>query len=346
MAGLLSGCSSIGEKSASLVIVYWVTAILAVLLLIGYLCLIRPREKWFLLLFSAVSVINVGYLWLSLSTTLDSALWANRLSYLGSVLLPLSIMMIMLNLVKLRHRKWILSLLWILAIIVFLVAASPGYLDIYYREVSLIEVNGVSSLSKVYGPWHKLYLLYLLGYVAVMIVTTVHAAVTNKMESTVRAVILGIAVFVNVGVWLIEQLVQIDFELLSMSYIISELFLLGLHLVIQENEKLRKNQNNAVLQPAVPVEVHEIVPVPAKTTETVSVEGYDQYLSGLSTLTRTEHLIYDLYIAGKSTKEIMAELDIKENTLKFHNKNLYGKLGVSSRRQLLEIHRQIENISK
>ena len=38
----------------------------------------------------------------------------------------------------------------------------------------------------------------------------------------------------------------------------------------------------------------------------------------------------------------MAELNIKENTLKFHNKNLYSKLGVSSRKQLLEIYRTIK----
>jgi DNA-binding CsgD family transcriptional regulator len=30
-------------------------------------------------------------------------------------------------------------------------------------------------------------------------------------------------------------------------------------------------------------------------------------------------------------------LDITENTLKYHNRNIYGKLGVSSRKQMLEI---------
>ena len=38
----------------------------------------------------------------------------------------------------------------------------------------------------------------------------------------------------------------------------------------------------------------------------------------------------------------MSTLNIKENTLKFHNKNLYGKLGVSSRKQLLEVYRAIK----
>ena len=72
------------------------------------------------------------------------------------------------------------------------------------------------------------------------------------------------------------------------------------------------------------------------------------FTRGLETLTPTERVIYSAYLAGKSSKDIMSELNIKENTLKFHNKNLYSKLGVSSRKQLLhfaalkqqQIHRQ------
>ena len=38
----------------------------------------------------------------------------------------------------------------------------------------------------------------------------------------------------------------------------------------------------------------------------------------------------------------MASLNIKENTLKFHNKNIYGKLGVTSRKQLIELSKQLD----
>ena len=65
-----------------------------------------------------------------------------------------------------------------------------------------------------------------------------------------------------------------------------------------------------------------------------------------ASLTPTEHVIYDCYIDGKSTKEIMAELNIKENTLKYHNKNIYSKLGVSSRKQLVMIASLLKENSK
>ncbi len=66
------------------------------------------------------------------------------------------------------------------------------------------------------------------------------------------------------------------------------------------------------------------------------------FARGLEELMPTERSIYDAYLAGTSTKEIMSILNIKENTLKFHNKNLYSKLGVSSRKQLLEVYRTIK----
>ncbi len=40
----------------------------------------------------------------------------------------------------------------------------------------------------------------------------------------------------------------------------------------------------------------------------------------------------------------MENLNIKESTLKYHSRNLYGKLGVSSRKELLEIHKQIKTL--
>ena len=47
-----------------------------------------------------------------------------------------------------------------------------------------------------------------------------------------------------------------------------------------------------------------------------------------------------------TTKEIMAYLNIKENTLKFHNKNLYSKLGVTSRKELVEVYKQISSVKE
>jgi DNA-binding CsgD family transcriptional regulator len=344
---ILSGCSAVGEKSASLTIIYGATAVLSLLLLIGCLLLVRKNKAWFILLFSSVLVVNIGYTFLAMSTCLEMALWANRVAYLGSVFLPLAMLMIILDVSGTKHPKWLHGALGALSFLVFLIAASPGILPIYYKEVSFAVVNGVSTLVKVYGPLHPLYLVYLLGYFAAMVTVIIRAKIKKTIDTTANAAIPAIAVFVNIGVWFIEQLVVIDFEMLSVSYIISELFLLGVHLVMNEYRRLKmivkqveSVQNYSEAETSTP---NVMLEKPVES-ESIAPERIEFFMMGLQTLTPAERAIYDAYVARVTTKEIMANMDIKESTLKYHNRNLYGKLGVSSRKELLEVHKQIKSV--
>lgn len=337
LAVILAGCSGIGDKAADVSIIYLAAALLSLLLLVSYCILDRKRNVWFLLLFSSVLVVNTGYYLLSFATSLEWALWCNRISYLGSVFLPLSILMIILSVTRTRVSRWVPAALLALGAVIFFIAATPGYLPIYYREVKLLVIDGVTTLDKTYGPLHVTYLIYLLGYFAASTGAIVFAAVKKQLRSPAHAAVLLIALFVNLCVWLVEQLVMINFEFLSISYIISELFLLGLHMFLMENERLKASIQTPPEPPKSPAA--DISPAPEKNSD----EQCELFLSGLLMLTQAERNVYDAYVSGKTTKQIMAELNIKENTLKFHNKNLYSKLGVSSRKQLLETYTRLKS---
>ena len=343
----LSGCNAVGSKSASLTIIYGAAAMLSLLLLIGCCRLVRRNKAWLVMLFSSVLVVNVGYTFLAMSTCLKMALWANRVAYLGSVFLPLSMLMIIVNVTNTKHPKWLHGALAALSIVVFLIAASPGILPIYYKEVSFAIVDGASTLVKVYGTLHPLYLVYLLGYFSAMVTVIIRAQVKKTIDTTAHAVILAIAVFVNIGVWFIEQIANIEFEMLSISYIISELFLLGIHLVMNEYQRMKKIvkqvesvQSYSDAEASTP----DVMLEKPIEDEAIAPERIEVFMMGLKTLTPTERNIYDAYIARVTTKEIMANMNIKESTLKYHNRNLYGKLGVSSRKELLEIHKHIISV--
>lgn len=326
---MLTGCGPIGAKAASLSAIYAAAAILSLLLLFGCIYVVKNKDKWFLLLFTSIFVVNTGYFMLSVSGDLDQALLANRVAYLGSVFLPISMGMIICKVCKISLSKWVPGILLLIGAVMFFIAASPGWLDIYYKEVTFQKLNGVTVLQKVYGPCHILYLIYLLSGFAAMIVTIFYAIAKKKLDSAAYAVLLLVAVFVNIGVWLTEQLVQIDFEVLSVSYIISECFLLGLYALMEENQR-RQEELAALLltQKSAPTPSAADAPDPAEL---------ELFRTGLTELTPKEQLLYDCYLSGMSTAEIMENLQIKENTLKYHNKNLYSKLGVRSRKQMLRV---------
>lgn len=67
----------------------------------------------------------------------------------------------------------------------------------------------------------------------------------------------------------------------------------------------------------------------------IDPDQYQQFLAGIQTLTPTERKIFNHYLDGKSIREIMVLLSIKESTLRYHNQNIYGKLGINSLKQLL-----------
>lgn len=342
----LSGCSAIGDKSASLTVIYAATAVLSLLLLIGCCLLVRRNKAWFVLLFSSVLVVNVGYTVLAMSTGLEMALWANRVAYLGSVFLPLSMLMILLDVTATQHPRWLRGALVALSVAVFLIAASPGVLPIYYKEVSFAVVDGVSTLVKVYGPLHPLYLFYLLGYFTAMVAVIIRAKVKKTINSAAHAAILAIAVLVNIGVWLMEQLVSIEFEMLSVSYIISELFLLGIHLTMNEYRRMSRLMRQVETAQTYAEEgsstSHPMQEIPLDSG--LSPERIEAFMKGLALLTPAERGVYDAYVARLTTKEIMAGMGIKESTVKYHSRNLYAKLGVANRKELLECHKQLKSV--
>jgi DNA-binding CsgD family transcriptional regulator len=56
--------------------------------------------------------------------------------------------------------------------------------------------------------------------------------------------------------------------------------------------------------------------------------------AALANLTQTEQAVLSLLVRGRTYKEVSRELLMSVNTVKFHVKNIYAKLGVSSRHEL------------
>ena len=63
-------------------------------------------------------------------------------------------------------------------------------------------------------------------------------------------------------------------------------------------------------------------------------DAFQTFVAGIPTLTKTERRIFDGYAAGLNVRDAGDVNQGKDSTLRFHNKNIYEKLGVSSLKQL------------
>ena len=62
----------------------------------------------------------------------------------------------------------------------------------------------------------------------------------------------------------------------------------------------------------------------------------------IENLSVREREVFNLIVAGKANKEIASEVNISVNTVKFHVKNIYVKLNVKSRKEVLVIKKDLK----
>jgi DNA-binding CsgD family transcriptional regulator len=95
----------------------------------------------------------------------------------------------------------------------------------------------------------------------------------------------------------------------------------------EKQEAARRDMEEKLAKLGAEAQARDIVPPPR--------EDYEAFCRNLQTLTPSERRVFDLYRAGHRGKDIPDIMGCSTNNIKFHNKNIYGKLWVSSRKELL-----------
>ena len=319
-------------KSGNIAILYSSIAVLSLLLLIGYLLWEKKKEKHLTYLFACVAIANCGYFLQSVVDTLEGALWANRISYLGGAYLSLLMLLIVMDTCQIQRKKWMTNTLLSISTVAFLLAASGGWNDLYYKAVDIIQVNGMTRLVKEYGPLHTLYPVYLLSYFIMMTVSIVWAAKTKRLASVQYTTFLAAAVALNIGVWAVEQVIDIDFEFLSVSYIVTEVMLLLIYSMLRDYGIVQPCGTVVSVQMLTQLNTRK---TPAGQLPPNMEELFCSFAQKAKTLTSAERRILNYYIDGHDTAEIPDLAFISIHTVKKHNRSIYQKLGVASRDELM-----------
>lgn len=317
-------------------IFYGVVCLLSLILLIAYFFVNKKQNKWLMLLFISVAICNIGYFMLSVSSNLTFALISNSIAYVGNIFLPFFMLMLILDVCKIKHNKVLTYSLLAIGVIMLFIATSGGYLPIYYKEVSLELVNGGARLVKEYGVLHNLYYVYLLGYLLSMIVIIIYAIAKKKIKSKMHAIFLSVIVLGNILVWLIEQFVEHQFEFLCLSYIVNEMLLLLLYGILREYEK----KMNAQLQNGTSSADLSLIDFNDKFSEEQIAIIFERW-EKINNLTKREREVLKHILLGEKRKDIAVKLYISDSTVKNIITNILSKLEVDNREELYKIAKKI-----
>ena len=310
---------------------YAITLAFAVGLTVAYFAIVKKREFWLSLLYICVTVVNLGYLLLSASKTVEFAILANDVAYLGSVFLSLCMLLTIVKLCGFEVKKGHVIVCVTLGAVMFAIIATVGILPWYYKSVSLTFIDGSAKLVKEYGPLHNTYLVYLLGYFVAMIATIIYSIRKKKHGSYKFAGLMAAVVCGNILVWLIEKFINWEFEFLSVTYIISELVFLFLYWMMQDYVHV-----NDIPQ-YTPAQGERLgVEITALSMEAKLGKVLSFVMEG-EPLTIREREILELILGNKKRKEIADDLHLSENTVKTYTRTLYAKLNVTCREELFAL---------
>ena len=194
----------------------------------------EQKESWLFVLYISVCIVNLGYLLLSVSKTVEFALFANKVAYFGQVFVPLCMFMIISRLLGITYKSWVKYALIGAAVIMFSLVLTTGHLDWYYKSVELTYADGAAKLIKEYGVLHPINLIYVLAYFVGMFTVIgmrlkKNESASQKLVGLMFAVVIG-----NIGMWVVEKLVPLNFEFLSVSYLMSMFVFFFVYWMLQD----------------------------------------------------------------------------------------------------------------
>ena len=320
-------------------IAYGILCVISLALIGVCLAVDRKKDICLLLLFLSVFVCNLGQFLISVAPSISFALNGNRIAYLGQVFLPLLMLKMILNLCSLNYKKWLLPTLSLISIAVLFVTLTPGFFPCYYKNVSIAVADGVTRLIRDYGPLHLLYYIYLLSYFALMLIVIIHSAVKKKITSTLHTTFLLCAVLCSIIIWFAEQFFPRGFEFLTVSYVISELFILLLYGILQEYGIRGENGSIIIANTSKKAEEYLSGAIQSDDDSTAlfSEKDIDCILACekiVSRITEREKEVLIKLLANKQRKEIADELFVTESTIKKHTSSIYAKFNVANRFEL------------
>jgi DNA-binding CsgD family transcriptional regulator len=310
---------------------YIICVIAAVGLLIAHSVMVKTKEVWLMMLYVCVSVVNLGYLLMSLTTTVAFAVFGNDVAYFGSVFLSMCMFLTIVRLCGFEIKKAHVITCVTLGAVMFAIIASSPMLPLYYKSVDIEIIDGATKLVKEYGVLHPVYMVYLLGYFAAMIGTIIHSVRKKKIGNPKLAGFIAAIVCSNIVIWLFEKMVSWEYEFLSVTYIISELLLLLVYWMMQDYVLKRD------VPTYTPAKKEELAVQITTMTVEAKLAKVLTFVKEDNPLSIREREILEMIIAGTKRKEIADTMHLSENTIKTYTRTLYGKLGISCREELYEL---------
>jgi putative two-component system response regulator len=194
------------------------------------------------LIFVLVPIANLGALLVAEAQTLEGALTATKVTYIGGCYLLLILLLTVMELCDIALERWQRIVLLGISTGVYFAVLTIGHSPLYYEEVTMRLVDGVTVLDKRYGPAHGVFIAMELSYFCASIASIAYSYLRKNQVSRYNLHLLLLTEVVAVVCFFGGRRVLPSIELLPLAYD----FALAVYLVIVHRLSLYDIADSAI----------------------------------------------------------------------------------------------------
>lgn len=181
----------------------------------------------FTMIFTLVPVACLGYYLSSVAVTLDGAIRAQQIIYIGGSFLQLFVLMSIFNLCKINVPKWVRAALFAVCAAIYASVLTIGKKDFFYKNVSMDIKDGRAVIVREYGFMHTVFYIVLAAFFLVGIITLLYSWVTKKDVPRQILLLLVIPDAICVlGYTVLRNIYGTDIEFVSVGYCMAQVMYL------------------------------------------------------------------------------------------------------------------------
>ena len=172
----------------------------------------------FALIFIVIDVSSMGYVFLQMSRSLEEALIAQKIIYLGGAFLPMFLFFAVIRLCRTNVGKWVKPAMIFLSMFLYGLIMTSGKYPLYYKSVGYSVENGIVVLTKEYTVFHSLFYFVLVVYLFTGIAVVVYTYYRRIDVSATLLALLLVPLLLCVGGLLIGKANNHNVEIVPLLY--------------------------------------------------------------------------------------------------------------------------------
>ncbi len=191
-----------------------------------------------------VIISNFGYYFLAISRSLDEALFAQIIGYVGGVFLPVFYFFLVLEICHFDLSKFVKINLVLCQCIVYGFVCTIGRNELFYKSIDFHMNNGNIVLEKCYGPFHALAIATMYLYLLASFVVVIYSLIKKKSVNRKNMIVMLVLMTVAIGSYVIEKILGLKFEIIPIAY---DVLMIGAYIPIYDSNIFTVYENKDII---------------------------------------------------------------------------------------------------